>query len=100
MSDIRLVMAGSVIVFCGLIYGGMKAGEYLQFTIQEQNFDECFDYSTGYAVHVKCEQKMEEKNLYLATTLAIVAIGSFIIIKGIRGKWDQSVKSSDMVGPK
>lgn len=101
MSDIRLIMIGSVIVFAGLFYGGgMKASEYMDFTIQQQNFDECFDYSTGHVVSVKCGQKEQEKYSYLILSLAITGIGIFIMIKGLRGNWDQNVKNDEMMGPK
>lgn len=100
MSDIRLIIIGSVIVFGGLFYGGMKASQYLDYTIQEQNFDECFDYSSGQAVHVKCDQMEQEKYSYLMLSLAIIGIGIFIMIKGLRGKWDQNVKNDEMMGPK
>ncbi|MGI0072290.1 MAG: hypothetical protein ACREA3_00550 [Nitrosotalea sp.] len=100
MSDIRLIIIGSVIVFGGLIYGGMKASEYLDFTLQQQNFDECFDYSSGHAVHVKCDQKAQEKYFYFSISLVIIGIEVFIMIKGLRGNWDQNVKNDEMLGPK
>ena len=100
MSDIRLIILGSLIVFGGLIYGGLKASEYVQYTVQDQNFDECFDYSTGQAVHVKCDQKIQEKYTYLTISLAIIAVGIFIAVKGLRGNWDQNVKSDEILGPK
>jgi len=33
-------------------------------------------------------------------SVGIIAIGAFVIIKGIRGRWDQDVKSDEMLGPK
>jgi hypothetical protein len=93
-------MLGSMIIFGGLIYGGMKASEYSDFTVQKQNFDDCYDYSSGNTIQVNCDQKEQEKYSYFMISLAIIGLGVFIIIKGIRRNWDQSVKNDEMLGPK
>lgn len=100
MSDIRLIMIGAVIMFAGFTVGGIANSGYAQFAIQQENFDECFDYSTGVAVHVKCSDKNYDHMLYLGLSLGLLGIGGVVIFKGIRGKWDHSVKDDEMVGPK
>ena len=100
MSDIRLIMGGAVIIFAGFILGDMANSNYAQFAVQQQNFDECFDYSTGVAVHVKCSEKTHDYLLYLALSIGLLGAGGVVIYKGIRGKWDHDVKDSEMVGPK
>jgi len=100
VSDIRLIMAGSVIIVAGFFVGGMAGSEYNQFAIQETTFGDCYDYSSGTAVHVNCAKKQLDNILELVISIALIGGGAAIIIKGIRGKWDQNVKSNEMVGPK
>jgi len=100
VSDIRLVMAGSAIIFAGFVIGGITASEYSQYMVQASQFGDCYDYSTGSTSPVKCDTKFQEEYLYLALSVGIIAIGAFVIIKGIRGRWDQDVKSDEMLGPK
>jgi hypothetical protein len=68
--------------------------------VQQQNFDECYDYSSGVAVRVKCSQKTLDYGLYLVLSIGILGAGGVILYKGIRGKWDHDVKDDEMVGPK
>lgn len=100
MSDIRLIMLGSVIVFAGFVVGGMKGSYYSQFMIQSNQFDECYDYSTGDAIKVKCADVIQDSYLYLGLTVVLIGTGGVIIFKGIRGRWDQDIKSDEMLGPK
>ena len=93
-------MLGSVIIFAGFMVGGVKSSYYAQFMIQADQFDECYDYSTGNQVKVKCSDMTNDSFLYLALTIVLVGIGGLIIFKGIRGKWDENVKSDEMLGPK
>jgi len=62
-------MVGAVIMFVGFMLGSMANSNYAQFAVQQQNFDECFDYSSGVAVHVKCSEKSHDYMLYLALLL-------------------------------
>lgn len=100
MSDIRLIMIGAVIVFAGFVVGGITSSGYAQFAIQQENFDECFDYSSGVAVHVKCSDKSYDHMLYLILSFGLLGTGGIVIFKGIRGKWDNDVKDNEMLGPK
>ncbi|MDE1768935.1 MAG: hypothetical protein KGI28_00085 [Thaumarchaeota archaeon] len=100
MSDIRLIMLGAVIMFAGFVVGSMANSNYSQFAVQQQNFDDCFDYSSGTEVHVKCSDKTLDYTLYMALSIGLLGIGGFVLFKGIRGKWDYDVKDSEMLGPK
>ena len=100
MSDIRLIMGGAAIIFAGFVLGDMANSNYAQFAVQQQNFDECYDYSTGVAVHVKCAEKSQDYLLYIVLSLGLLGTGGVVIFKGIRGKWDHDVKDNEMVGPK
>lgn len=80
--------------------GGIKGSYYSQFMIQSNQFDECYDYSTGNAIPIKCNAVMQDSFLYLLLIIVLIGIGGLIIFKGIKGRWDQDVKSDEMVGPK
>ena len=100
VSDIRLIMAGSVILFSGFFVGAITNSTYAQFAIQQANFDECFDYSSGVAMHVNCTEKAQDRLMFLALSFGLLGIGGFVIFKGIRGKWDHDVKDNEMMGPR
>ena len=100
MSDIRLVMIGAVIIFAGFVVGGIANSGYSQYAVQTQNFDDCFDYSTGVEVHVKCSEKSYDYMMYLVLSFGLLGAGGFVMYKVIRGKWDHDVKDNEMVGPK
>jgi hypothetical protein len=100
MSDIRLILCGAVILFAGFMLGGFTNSTYAQFAIQRETFDECYDYSSGMAVHVKCSEKSQDYLLYLTLSAGLLGAGGVVIYKGIRGKWDNSVKDDEMLGPK
>lgn len=93
-------MLGSLIIFAGFYIAGMAGSQYTQISIQKNQFDDCYDYSSGTAVHVNCAQKEHNAFLYLGLALGIIGGGGYIIFKGIKGKWDQNVKSDEMLGPK
>lgn len=93
-------MLGSAIIFAGFLVGGITGSQYSQFSIQADQFDDCFDYSSGTAVKVKCVEANQDGLFYMAISFGLLGIGGFILVKGIRGKWDESVKSDEMVGPK
>ena len=100
MSDIRLILIGSLLIFAGFYIAGMAGSQYNQISIQQNQFDDCYDYSSGTAVHVNCVQEEQDAFLHLGLALGIIGGGAYLIFKGIKGRWDQNVKSNEMVGPK
>jgi hypothetical protein len=100
MSDIRLILGGAVIMFAGFMLGGMANSNYAQFAVQQENFDQCYDYSSGAAVHVKCSEKSQDYWFYFVLSIGLLVVGGIVIFKGIRGKWDNDVKDDEMLGPK
>ncbi|MDE1727905.1 MAG: hypothetical protein KGI02_00925 [Thaumarchaeota archaeon] len=100
MSDIRLVMIGAVVIFAGFVVASIGNADYAQYAVQQQTFDDCYDYSSGVAMHVKCSDKSYDHMLYLLFSFALLGIGGFVMYKGIRGKWDHDVKDNEMLGPK
>lgn len=100
MSDTRFIILGLVLVFVGFLVLGLFGGKFLQFTIQENEFGDCFDFKDGVAVRVNCDTIAQNKIILFSIVLAMIAGGIFVLIKGVRGRWDQNVKSDEMVGPK
>jgi hypothetical protein len=93
-------MVGAVVIFSGLVVGGEAGSKYVQIALQSGQFDTCYDYSSAIAVKVICREKIQEQFYYFGISLGLISIGGLILVKGIRGKWDQNVKSDEMLGPK
>ena len=100
MGDIRLIMIGAMIVFAGFYVASMAGSEYSEISIQATQFDDCYDYSSGSAVHVSCIQVEHDALLYLVLALSLFGVGGYVIFRGIKGRWDQNVKNDEMLGPK
>ncbi len=99
VSDTRLIILGSILAFAGFLLGGITGAQYQQYVIQADQFDVCYNYTPdGNAIKVKCDEKMQDMFFTLASSLGLIGGGVFILVKGIRGKWDQNVKSDEMVG--
>ena len=100
VSDIRLIMLGSVLAFVGFLLGGIAGSQYQQYVIQANQFGICYNYTPdGNSIEVKCDEKIQDTFFMLASSLGLIGGGVFVLVKGIRGKWDQNVKSDEMVGP-
>ena len=100
VSDTRLVILGSVLAFAGFLLGGITGAQYQQYVIQSRQFDVCYDYTPdGNSVAVKCNEKIQDMLFFLVSSLGLIGVGVFVLVKGVRGKWDQNVKSDEMVGP-
>lgn len=100
MSDVRLIMVGSLIVFAGFYVASMAGSEYSETLMQKTQFDDCYDYSSGAAVQVSCVAAEHDALLHLALALGLFGGGGYVIFRGIRGSWDQNVKNDEMLGPK
>lgn len=101
VSDTRLIILGSVLAFSGFLIGGVAGAQYQHYTIQALQFGDCFDYSAdGQAIKVKCDEKIQDKFIFLSISVSLISGGVIILVKGVRGKWDQNVKSDEMLGPK
>lgn len=101
VSDTRLIIIGSVLAFSGFLIGGVTGAQYRQYTVQADQFDDCFDYTAdGHAIKVKCDEKIQDKFIFFSISVGLIGGGVIVLVKGIRGKWDQNVKSDEMLGPK
>jgi hypothetical protein len=93
-------MLGLVLVFAGFLVLGLLGRPFLQFTIQANEFGDCIDYAQADAVLTDCNMIMQDKLLFFGIVVGLIGSGIVALIKGYRGKWDQDVKSNEMVGPK
>src|SRR5574341_619357 len=100
MSDTRFIMIGLVLVFAGFLVLGVFGRPFLEFTIQANEFGDCIDYTEAGAVSSDCDVILQSKILLFGVVAGLVGSGVIALIKGYRGKWDQDVKSDEMVGPK
>ena len=100
MSDTRFIMLGVALVFAGFVVLGILGKPFLEFTIQANEFGNCIDYTESGAVSTDCGVIMQDKLIFFAVVVALIGFGILSLIKGYRGRWDQDVKSDEMVGPK
>ena len=100
MSDTRFIIIGIGFIFSGFIVVGVFGGGLYNASIQEEEFGDCFEYFEDKPpVPIDCDVKLLNKSIISGITIALIAIGVFALIKGVRGSWDQKVKPEDMVGP-
>lgn len=101
MSDTRFIILGIAVIFAGFIVIGILGGQFQEFTLQANEFGDCYDYTDdGRAVPVDCEIKMQDRAVLFGGSVALIGGGIILLIKGVRGRWDQDVKSDEVVGPK
>lgn len=100
MSDTRFTMLGIGLIFAGFIILGIFGSEYFDATIQAEEFGNCFEYFDDKPpVPVDCDVKLQNKIMFSGLVIALVGAGIVALVKGVKGRWDQDVKSEDMVGP-
>ena len=100
VSDTRFIMLGIALIFAGFVVLGIFGGQFLEFTVQENEFGNCVDYAGSGTISIDCNVIMQEKLIFFSVVITLIGTGIFALIKGYRGKWDQDVKSNEMVGPK
>lgn len=99
MSDIRFILVGSASIFAGFLVLFILGQIYYDFALQAQEFGECFEYKDGRQIPVNCDIVMQDRTAFFGLVVALVGAGIFLLVKGIRGRWDQDVKEQDKVGP-
>lgn len=94
-------MIGLVLVFAGFLVLGIFGRPFFEFTIQANEFGDCFDYDDdGSTMPVDCNLILGNKVILFGIVFALIGGGIIALIKGARGRWDQDIKSDEMVGPK
>ncbi|MGI0041626.1 MAG: hypothetical protein ACRD94_06645 [Nitrosopumilaceae archaeon] len=100
MSDTRFIMLGIALVFAGFIVLGILGRPFLEFTVQVNEFGNCIDYTETGEVSADCGAIMRDKLIFFGMVMGLISSGIVALVKGYRGRWDQDVKSDEMVGPK
>ncbi len=100
MSDIRFVMIGVIVLSIGFIVMAVFGSQYQDITVQTKEFSECYEYTDeNVAVKVDCDEQLQSRNLIFVAVIGILAAGGILLVKGIRGTWDNDVKPEEMLGP-
>ena len=100
MSDTRFIMLGIALVFAGFLVLGILGRSFLEFTVQVNEFGNCINYAETGEVSADCGVIMQNKLIFFGVVMGLISSGIAVLIKGYRGRWDQDVKSDEMVGPK
>lgn len=93
-------MLGVALIFVGFIVLGVFGSQFNAYTIEAKEFEDCFEYSADAPPKkIDCDAKLQDKFVLTAIVVSLIAAGIVLLIKGVKGRWDQDVKSEDMVGP-
>ncbi|HEY4680064.1 MAG TPA: hypothetical protein VIH04_02235 [Nitrosarchaeum sp.] len=100
MSDMRYIIISIVLIFSGFLILGVFGHDYQIANIEASEFGKCYEYyNNKEPVEINCSSKIFDQTLFF-TIVAVLVVGGIIsLIKGVKGKWDNDVKSEDMVGP-
>jgi len=100
MSDIRFVMIGVAVIFAGFVILGSFGQNFQRSNIQANEFGDCFEYYDDKdPVQVDCSTKVFDQSIFFVLVISLIISGIVLLIKGLRGDWDNKVKPEDMVGP-
>jgi len=96
----RYIIIGIVCIFSGFLILGIFGYDYQIANIEASEFGECYKYyDDKEPVIVSCSSKIFDQTLFFAIVIVLIGSGIISLIKGVKGKWDNNVKSEDMVGP-
>jgi hypothetical protein len=100
MSDIRFTLLGVALIFAGFVILGVFGQKHYDLSVQAQEFGTCFEFIDGIQTEVDCQAAVQNKVAFFALVIGLISFGIFLLIKGVRGKWDQDIKPEDAVGPR
>jgi len=99
VSDTRFIILGVGLIFAGIIVLTVFGAHVDEITLQEE-FHECYEYHTDAPpTEIDCDTAFQNKMIFFALVGLLITCGIALLVKGIKGKWDQNVKPEDMVGP-
>ena len=100
MSDTRFTILGVALIFAGFLVLGIMGGEHQASVIEAEEFGDCYIYSEeSEPVRTDCAVKVSDQWIFFGTVVTMIAAGIAVLIKGVRGRWDNEVRPEDMVGP-
>ena len=99
MSDTRFIILGAGLIFAGIIVLTVFGAHVDEITLQEE-FRDCYEYHTDAPpTEIDCDIAFQNKMIFFALVGLLITCGIALLVKGIKGGWDQDVKPEDMVGP-
>lgn len=100
MSDMRYIIISIVLIFSGFLVLGVFGHDFQIANIEAKEFGKCYEYyEDKEPVAINCSSKIFDQILFFIVVITLIVCGIVSLIKGIKGKWDNDVKSEDMVGP-
>ena len=100
MSDMRYIIISIVLIFSGFLVLGVFGHDYQIANIEASEFGKCYEYyNNKEPIEINCSSKIFDQTLFFTIVVVLVVGGIISLIKGVKGKWDNDVKSEDMVGP-
>ena len=96
----RFTIIGIVLIFVGFIILGVFGHEYQAATLESNEFGTCYEYSDSMPpVEIDCSFKTFDQILFFGVIVGFIGSGIIALVKGVKGDWDNKIKSEDMVGP-
>ncbi len=87
-------------IFSGFLILGVFGHDYQIVNIEASEFGKCYQYHDDKEpVGIDCSSKLFDQVLFFIIVAVLIVGGIISLIKGIKGKWDNEVKSKDMMGP-
>jgi len=89
-----------VLIFSGFLILGVFGHDYQIANIEAREFGKCYQYHDDKEpVVIDCSSKLFDQAFFFIIVTVLIVGGIISLIKGIKGSWDNEVKSKDMVGP-
>ena len=100
MSDMRYIIISITLIFSGFLILGVFGHGYQIASIEANEFGKCYQYyDDKEPVAIDCSTMIFDQILFFTVVLMLIVGGIISLIKGIKGKWDNEVRSEDMAGP-
>ena len=100
MSDMRYIIIGIVLIFSGFLILGVFGHNYQIANIEASEFGKCYEYyDDKEPIAVNYSSRIFDQTLFFTIIVVLIVCGIVSLIKGVKGKWDNEVKSEDKVGP-
>jgi hypothetical protein len=71
MSDTRFIMLGIALIFTGFIVLGLLGRQFVEFTIQVDEFGNCIDYTETGTVSIDCDVIMQDKLIFFGAIFGL-----------------------------
>ena len=90
----RYIIIGIVLIFSGFLILGVFGHNYQIANIEASEFGKCYEYyDDKEPVAINCSSKIFNQTLFFTIIVGLIVCGIVSLIKGVKGKWDNEVKS-------